>query len=177
MLIIKQLFFLILPQVLVAEQDIILWGAQNQVNLFTSKLCPPFAPSKSGKYPCFSREMTIHFYVGKSSIFIQGPSLFHTGYFRLCHLFVQTLKHDFSRRKRVPCLQTNSSLCCRSSLLTVRVCRWLANSIETGWEKKDYKPALCVLGSSTVYFYCTWSINLSIDLCCHYFFDMHMRCE
>lgn len=36
-------------------------------------------------------------------------------------------------------------------------------------KKKSYKPALCVLGSSTVYFYCTWSINLSIDLCCHYF--------
>ncbi len=135
MLIIKQLLFLIPPQVLVAEQDIILWGAQNQVNLLTSKLCPPFAPSKSGKYPCFSREMTIHFYVGKSSIFIQGPSLFILDISSFV-ISVQTLKHDFSRWKRVPCLQTNSSLCCRSSLLTVSVCRWLANSIETGWEKK-----------------------------------------
>lgn len=49
-----------ISQVIFVEQDVILCGAQNQVNPLTSKLCPPFAPSKSEMYPCFSREMTIH---------------------------------------------------------------------------------------------------------------------
>ncbi len=56
------------------------------------------------------------------------------------------------------------------SLLLVGKLNW--NRLgEKKKKKKDYKPALCVLGSSTVYFYCTWSINLSVDLL-SLFFDI-----
>lgn len=110
--------------------------------------------------------------------FILDISGFFMSLCGLLYSFFPLFKTWFELKEKcigyVPWLQTNSDLCCRSSLLTLWVCRWLANSIGTGWgkgkkKKKSYKPALCVLGSSTVYFYCTWSINLSIDLCCHYF--------
>lgn len=181
-------------QVIFVEQDV-------KWTLWTSKLCPPFAPSKSEMYPCFSREMTIHILLNGAFLCWkeeQGPSLsvFHTGYFRLfqslCRLLYSppppSLKRGLSWRRNVFGMSHDYKPIPIYAVVLVCwlwVCCWLANSIGTGWGKEKNKPALCVLGSSTVYFYCTWSINLSIDLCCHYFlilclsgfFFMHMRWE
>lgn len=176
------MFFCFAGQLCLTGHNRLVRRAQNEVNLLTSKLFPLLPPPKVRSIPVFQREMTIH--ILQKGAFVrwkeqQGPSLsvFHTGYFRLFHLFYTSfpskMKSCFERMEKWtgdvfwPHTGYNYDVPKRSwrwskrtipirshSLLTLRVCRWLANSIGTGF-KKRYKPALCVLGSSTVYFYCT----------------------
>lgn len=180
-------------QVIFVEQDVILWGAQNQVNLLTSKLCSPFVPSKSEMYPCFSREMTIHillngaFLCWKEKHLFTRPFSFCLSYWifqafsclcaDFCTPFFPSLKRGLSWRRDVLDMSLDyKPIPIYAVVLLCWLCEYAAGwqtQLEQVGEKKkkqqSYKPALCVLGSSTVYFYCTWSINLSIDLCCHYF--------
>lgn len=145
-------------------------------------------------YPCFSREMTIHILLNSAFLCWKEQHLF-TRPFSFClsywifqafsclcadfctPFFSPSLKRGLSWRRNV--LDTSLDYKPIPIYAVVLLC-WLCE-YAAGWQtqleqvgekkkkKKSYKPALCVLGSSTVYFYCTWSINLSIDLCCHYF--------
>jgi len=176
-------------QVIFVEQDVIKW------TLWKASCVPLLPLPKVRCIPVFQGRWqsmfcwTAHFYVGKRSIFFARPYSFCLSYWILqafsclcadfCTPFSPFLNRGLSWRRNVFGMSLDyKPIPVYAVVLVCWLCEfaagWQTQLEQVGEKKKKktswwYKPALCVLGSSTVYFYCTWSINLSIILCCHYF--------